>query len=315
MLIFDNLSRPGAKSNLKWLTRKYKGLVQVELSDIRDLAALRHAVSSASYVFHFASQVAVTKSLLNPREDFEINALGTLNILEALRAIENPPPFLFTSTNKVYGPLNGLKLVRTGSRYALDDSHLRSYGINESHPLDFHSPYGCSKGAGDQYVLDYARTFNLPAIVFRMSCIYGPHQFGTEDQGWLSHFLINAIEDKPLIIYGNGMQLRDVLHVNDLILAFVLALDNLDRTSGQVFNIGGGPLNTLSLLELVDMINGFRGKACRVYFENYRIADQRYYVSDLRKFHTMTGWSPQIGVTDGVRSLYNFLLDGKRTCF
>jgi CDP-paratose 2-epimerase len=311
VIVYDNLSRTGVERNLKALSRRFGSLVQVSVSDVRDVSAINRAVTSASQVFHFASQVAVTKSLLNPLIDFEVNARGTLNILEALRSLEYPPPLVFTSTNKVYGPLTNLKLVQKGTRYEFDDNKSRFSGINESYPLDFHSPYGCSKGAADQYVLDYSRTFNIPAVVFRMSCIYGPHQIGTEDQGWLSHFLLKAIEGKPITIYGDGMQLRDVLHVNDLIVAFDSVTDNLERVTGQAFNIGGGPANTIRLLELIDIINKLTGKNCVVDYEEPRMADQRYYVSDLRKFQALTGWVPRINVLDGVTSLYNYLCESK----
>ena len=239
VLVYDDLSRPGVERNLAWLTDQYGDLLRVEIADIRDRQSLRAAVQNAEQVFHFAAQVAVTTSLTDPRRDFEINVGGTLNLLEEIRSLDDPPPLLFTSTNKVYGSLSDLALEKNCTRYQPLDASLRT-GVSEERPLDFHSPYGCSKGAADQYVLDYARTFGLPAVVFRMSCIYGLHQMGTEDQGWVAHFLIRAIQGKPLVLYGDGMQVRDILFVEDLVDAFLLAQANMHTLSGEAFNIGGG---------------------------------------------------------------------------
>src|ERR687890_2291653 len=239
--VFDNLARPGVEQNLRWLRDTHGNQVEIEIADTRNGEAVRRAVERAARVFHFAAQVAVTTSLTDPLEDFEVNARGTLNLLEALRAQPAPPPMVFTSTNKVYGALDDVGLRRRNQRYEPTDPSLRRTGISENRPLDFHSPYGCSKGSADQYVLDYARTYGLPAIVFRMSCIYGPHQFGTEDQGWVANLLIRAMEGEPIVLYGDGMQVRDVLFVEDLVDAFLLAQRNMDRLSGRAFNIGGGP--------------------------------------------------------------------------
>src|SRR5918993_521932 len=254
VLVFDNLARPGVEQNLRWLRDTHGDQVDVEIADVRDADALHQAVSGAARVFHFAAQVAVTTSLTDPVEDFEVNARGTLNLLEALRGQPAPPPMVFTSTNKVYGALDDVGLRRRNQRYEPTDPSLRRTGISENRPLDFHSPYGCSKGSADQYVLDYARTYGLPAIVFRMSCIYGPHQFGTEDQGWVAHFLIRAMNREPITIYGDGKQVRDILFVEDLVDAFVLAAKNIGVCSGRAFNIGGGAANTVSLLELLAML-------------------------------------------------------------
>jgi CDP-paratose 2-epimerase len=309
VLLFDNLSRPGVEKNLEWLVQNHGALLQVEVADILDMDALKSAVGRASQVFHFASQVAVTTSLLEPIHDFEVNARGTINLLEALRLLEQPPPLVFTSTNKVYGTLDDVKLVKDGSRYQPEDSGLKLNGMSESRPLQFHSPYGCSKGAADQYVLDYARVFNLPAVVFRMSCIYGPHQFGTEDQGWVAHFLIRAIERKRITLYGDGMQVRDLLFVDDLIDAFLLAQESMSDVSGQAFNIGGGPSNAISLLELIKLITELQGESVRVQFGEWRDADQRYYISDTRKFRAALNWLPGVAVKEGVEKLYRWLLE------
>jgi CDP-paratose 2-epimerase len=308
--LLDNLSRAGVERNLRWLIETHGDLVDIEVPDVRNLAIVKQAVKDASQVFHFAAQVAVTSSLVDPIEDFEINALGTLNLLEAVRAAENPPPLIFTSTNKVYGNLADLKFDKQGSRYAPLDDGIREHGINEHRPLDFHSPYGCSKGAADQYVTDYARTYRIPALVFRMSCIYGPHQYGNEDQGWVAHFVIRSISHKPITIYGDGMQVRDVLFIDDLVDAFLLAQQHMKRLAGNAFNIGGGPSNSISLLELLDLLAEFNGGDVSVRFEDWRAADQRYYVADTSKFSRLTGWAPRVPVHEGVRRLYEWIRTG-----
>ncbi len=310
VLIYDDLSRPGVEHNVSWLREQHGERVQVEVADIRNPDAIRAAVRSAEQVFHFAAQVAVTTSLTDPRHDFEVNVGGTLNLLEAIRGRENPPPLLFTSTNKVYGGLTDLALEKNCTRYQPLDAALRT-GIGEDRPLDFHSPYGCSKGAADQYVLDYARTFGLPAVVFRMSCIYGPHQMGNEDQGWVAHFLIRAIEGEPIILYGDGMQVRDLLFVEDLVDAFLLAHSNIHTLSGQAFNIGGGLGNTISLLELLELIGRLQGARQAVQMKEWRPGDQRYYVSDTRKFKSATGWAPKINAQEGIERLLHWLLESR----
>jgi CDP-paratose 2-epimerase len=311
VMLFDNLSRPGAERNLRWLLDTHGKRVQAELGDVRNPYAVRRAVRNASQVFHFAAQVAVTTSLANPRHDFDVNALGTLNLLEALRAADDPPPLVFTSTNKVYGELEDVVLTSEGGTYRPIDAALDRKGIDESRPLDLHSPYGCSKGAADQYIIDYARTFGLPAVVFRMSCIYGPHQMGNEDQGWVAHFLICALEGRPITLYGDGMQVRDVLYVADLVDAFLLARDNIRALSTQAFNIGGGPERAISLLQLLDTIAELRGERPRYELQDWRPGDQRYYVSDTSKFKNATGWSPKIDPQVGARRLYEWLRHGR----
>ena len=307
VLLYDNLSRPGVEGNLRWLRQTHGDRVRIAAADVQDPHALRHAVERASQVFHFAAQVAVTTSLTNAIHDFEVNARGTLNLLEAIRSADSPPPVVFTSTNKVYGALPDVKLRARGDRYEPVDSGVRGGGISEARPLDFHSPYGCSKGAADQYVVDYARTFGLPAVVFRMSCIYGPHQFGTEDQGWVAHFLIRALKGQPITIYGDGMQVRDILFVEDLVDAFLLAQANMPTVAGRAFNIGGGPDNTISLIELMDQVRELHGARPEVRPGAWRPGDQRYYVSDTRAFREATGWSPKVGTREGVRRLYEWV--------
>lgn len=309
VLVYDNLSRSGVERNLRWLEATHPGLIRIERADVGDYDRLRRAVGQVSAVFHLAAQVAVTTSLTDPFHDFEVNARGTLNLLEAIRAASAPPTLVFTSTNKVYGALDDLELRAGRRRYHPTDPELGCTGVNEARPLDFHSPYGCSKGAADQYVLDYARSFGLPALVFRMSCIYGPHQFGTEDQGWLAHFLMRAIAGEPITLYGDGKQVRDVLFVEDLVAAFLLARDRIDSLAGHAYNIGGGPQNTISLLELIELIGEMRGATPAVRHEPWRPADQRYYVSDTRRFHAATGWAPSVPADEGLERLHTWLLD------
>jgi CDP-paratose 2-epimerase len=305
--IFDNLSRAGVDTNLRWLLETYGDRVKPMFGDVRNRDDLRTAVRGAVEIYHFAAQVAVTSSLDDPLFDFSVNAGGTLNLLEEVRALPEPPPLVFTSTNKVYGDLEDVELVPDGGRYLPADTDTRMTGIAESRNIDFHSPYGCSKGAADQYVLDYARTFGIPAVVFRMSCIYGPHQFGTEDQGWVAHFLLSAIHGRPLTIYGDGLQVRDVLYVEDLVTAFLLARQHIDAVAGEAFNIGGGPSRTTSLLELTELIGELSQRPVPIKYDGWREADQRYYVSDTRKFREATGWSAKVSVQEGVRALYQWL--------
>ncbi len=312
--LLDNLSRIGVERNLRWLIETHGDLVDIDVPDVRNFSIVKQAVKDASQVFHFAAQVAVTSSLVDPREDFEINAGGTLNLLEAIRTTENPPPLVFTSTNKVYGNLADVDFTKQQTRYAPVDSLIRERGIAENRPLDFHSPYGCSKGAADQYVVDYARTFRIPALVFRMSCIYGPHQHGNEDQGWVAHFVIRSISGEPITIYGDGKQVRDILFIDDLVDAFLLAQQHMKKLSGNAYNIGGGPANSISLLELLDLLAELNGGDLSICFEDWRAADQRYYVTDTGKFSGLTGWTPRVGVTEGVRRLYEWLLNERAHC-
>lgn len=321
VLLFDDLSRAGVENNLARLQKAHASAahasaardnsdaLQVEIADICDAHALRRAVDNCSAVFHFAAQVAVTTSLDDPLRDFEVNARGTLNLLEAVRAQVAPPPLIFTSTNKVYGDLNDIGLRLNGERYEPVDDLVREFGIGEARRLDFHSPYGCSKGAADQYVLDYARTFDLPAVVFRMSCIYGPQQCGNEDQGWVAHFLLRALQNRDITLFGDGRQVRDALFVEDLVDALLLAHNRIVSLSGEAFNLGGGPQNTTSLLELVSLIGELRGESPDLRFDAWRAGDQRYYVSDTRRFQAATGWMPRVSVREGVEILHAWLLE------
>ncbi|STY29836.1 dTDP-D-glucose 4,6-dehydratase [Legionella wadsworthii] len=311
VMIYDNLSRNGVEKNLQWLVDKYDNQLFIQISDIKEKGILQECVNNADQIFHFSGQVAVTSSLINPVQDFEVNLAGTFNVLEAIRRSSNKPPLLFTSSNKVYGDLTNIRLIENATRYYPENEEINLNGVDESCPLNFHSPYGCSKGSADQYVLDYARSFGLKAIVFRMSCIYGPHQFGTEDQGWVAHFAISALENRPIVIYGDGKQVRDILFVEDLIDAFILAQKNIHKISGNAFNIGGGPRNTVSLTEIIKLIQEQTGKPLNLAFEEWRIGDQQYYVSNINKFKNATGWNPKFSVSEGVDRLISWLSDSR----
>lgn len=311
MILYDNLSRSGVGQNAQWLKEKHGRRVKLIVGDVRDKLALAGAVEHASQIFHLAAQVAVTTSLEDPRADFEVNAGGTFNLLEVLRTMDPAPPLVYTSTNKVYGDLPDVDLHTSGRRYQPVEDNLRRSGIDEARPLDFHTPYGCSKGSAEQYVLDYARSFGGTACVFRMSCIYGPHQFGTEDQGWVAHFLIRALDRQRITLYGDGMQVRDILFVEDLVDAFLLAQENMDRISGQAFNIGGGPERTISLLELLGFIEQLQRTRPDLSFKAPRTGDQRYYVSNTSKFRNATGWRPKVNPLEGIKALYNWLLESR----
>ncbi|MFW6235553.1 MAG: NAD-dependent epimerase/dehydratase family protein [Desulfovibrionales bacterium] len=308
VIVFDSLNRPGVEENLRWLKRKHGSLITPVIGDIRNRRALGRVIRLVDEVYHFAAQVAVTTSVAEPDVDFEVNTRGTLNLLEELRALKNPPPMIYTSTNKVYGRLEHIVLEEKDTRYVPVDPALRLSGISEHQPLDFYSPYGCSKGAADQYVLDYSRIYGLPTIVLRMSCIYGPHQFGTEDQGWVAHFLIRAIQREPLTIYGNGKQVRDILYVEDLVDALLQARKRIGSIKGQAFNIGGGPANSVSLLELLDSMEQMGLDPAEVRFDrNFRPGDQAYFVADTSSFRRATGWTPRVSHHQGVPILAAWL--------
>lgn len=305
--ILDSLARPQVGHNLAWLEQRHDGLVSAIVADVREPGAVAEAVQDVAAVFHLAAQVAVTTSIEDPLADFEINARGTLNLLEAVRHRSDPPPFLFASTNKVYGellPVEALQLV--GNRWQPRDANLAG-GCSERTPLSFHSPYGCSKGVADQYVLDYGRVFDLPTAVLRMSCLYGPRQFGTEDQGWIAHFVLQALNQRQITIYGDGCQVRDALFVDDAVDAWLAAWRQFDRVRGRVFNLGGGPERALSLRELLARLEELTGVTPIVEFRQARPGDQLWYVTDNRALTTATEWQPSIGLDEGLRSLTRWL--------
>jgi CDP-paratose 2-epimerase len=305
--VFDSLARPGSERNVQWILENCGDQVEFVRGDVRDPDALDLALADVDHIYHLAAQVAVTTSLLDPVSDFDINARGTLNVLEAARRAATPPSIVFASTNKVYGALSDIELTRRGNRYEPQNEQLLRYGVGETRPLEFHSPYGCSKGAADQYVLDYARSFDLRAVVMRMSCIYGPHQNGTEDQGWVAHVTRCALENEAVTVFGDGCQVRDLLFVDDLVDAFECARVEADSLRGRAFNLGGGPANVVSLLELIDRNERNIGRSTRVAFENWRVGDQRYYVSDTRSFGKATGWRATTSVESGLEALRDWL--------
>lgn len=307
--IFDNLSRAGAVRNIRWLKEVYgeKG-VDLVLGDVRETEQVARAAKQADVIVHLAAQVAVTTSVTHPREDFEINALGTFNTLEAARLSGRNPLFLYASTNKVYGGMDDVAIVEEPIRYRYADF---PEGISESQPLDFHSPYGCSKGAGDQYVRDYARIYGLPTVVFRQSCIYGPRQYGIEDQGWVAWFVIAALTGKRISIYGDGKQVRDILFVEDLLNAYDAAIENPSVSSGQVYNIGGGAKNILSVwTEFQPLLERLIGKPLDVSWGDWRPGDQKVYVSDIRKASRNLKWAPMVSVEEGIEKLFRWVQQG-----
>lgn len=304
--LLDNLSRPGASANLQWL-RECHGHVVIDTGDIRDREAVERCVREVDVVIHLASQVAVTRSIEDPRGDFEDNALGTLNVLEAARHSPRRPIVIYASTNKVYGAMEDLPIVDGPSGYRYADL---AWGVDESRPLDFHSPYGCSKGAGDQYVRDYHRIFGLRTVVLRQSCIYGPRQFGVPDQGWVAWLATAAVTGRRVSIQGNGRQARDVLHVDDLVRCYDRAVERIEQVAGEVFNIGGGPANILSVWhQLGPLLEDLIGRSVDASFGTPRPGDQLVYVSDIRRAADRLGWRPTIAARDGVERLVKWIAD------
>ena len=313
VVVVDNLSRRGADANLAWL--RDQGVADFVRLDVRDARGVhdllaRHADADA--VLHLAGQVAVTTSVLDPRADFETNALGTLNVLEAVRlAAGGRPAVLYSSTNKVYGHLDHVRVALRDGRHAYEDL---PGGVDEGQPLDFHSPYGCSKGSGDQYVRDYARIYGMKTVSFRQSCIFGTRQFGIEDQGWVAWFCLAATRGQRFTIFGDGRQIRDTLWIDDLIDVYGRALDRIDSVRGEVFNIGGGPANTLSLLELVAILERHFGRPMDPAFADWRPGDQRVFVADIGKAARLLDWAPKVATADGVARLLAWI-DANRGLF
>lgn len=305
VVLFDNLQRKGSEKNLDWLKKNHSGKYTFIKGDIRAYNALKKAMDGGyDVVYHTAGQVAVTTSVVDPREDFEINALGTFNVLEAIRKSKMNPAIFFTSTNKVYGCIEDAVVVERNGRYAYRDY---PEGMDETRSLDLHSPYGCSKGAADQYVRDYARIYGMRSVVFRMSCQYGIRQFGNEDQGWVVHFVIAAHSGKDITIYGDGKQARDLLYIDDLVRAFKFATEHIDDIKGNVFNIGGGPDNVMSLLELIEKLEEMSGRKINLRFSDWRPGDQRVYVSNIDKAKAEFGWEPTISKSEGLEKLWEWV--------
>jgi CDP-paratose 2-epimerase len=308
VIILDNLSRDGGELNIQWL--KTKTSIKLEIVDIRNQNKLKKVVRETrpDVLLHLAAQVAVTTSVLDPLEDFEINALGTFNVLEAIRIYSPETFFINASTNKVYGRMAEVETIERNNRYEYRDL---TKGVSEKHQLDFHSPYGCSKGVADQYSIDYSRIYGLKTTTFRQSCIYGTRQFGIEDQGWVAWFSIAAVLGKQITIYGDGKQIRDVLHVNDLVRAYEAVINNIDMANGQAFNIGGGTMNTMSLLELLSYLESELSTKIPLQWDDWRPGDQPVFVCDLSKIEQRIGWKPKICVQDGVKELIRWVEDNK----
>ncbi|MBA3943695.1 MAG: GDP-mannose 4,6-dehydratase [Herpetosiphonaceae bacterium] len=303
--VLDNLSRPGTAQNLAWLREQHGTSFQFVQADVRDAVAVQTAVQGHAVVYHLAGQVAVTTSVNNPREDFEINALGSFNVLEAARQATPMPIFFYASTNKVYGGMEQVQIVEQPTRYAYADLPA---GVSETQPLDFHSPYGCSKGTADQYVRDYSRIYGLRTVVFRQSCIYGPRQLGVSDQGWVAHFVIASVLNRSLTIYGDGKQVRDLLFIDDLVAAYRSALRQIDTAGGKIYNIGGGAANTLSVWsEFGPLLEKLLGQRIEVGYDDWRPGDQPVYVSDIAKAERELGWRPQVGVEEGISRLVQWV--------
>jgi CDP-paratose 2-epimerase len=307
--IFDNFSRRGVEHNVAWLRQIPAAARRLEIvrGDVRDAREVRKAARDASEIYHLAAQVAVTTSVDDPSNDFEVNAGGSFHVLEAARLSGRNPFLLFTSTNKVYGSLRGVPVEVSGTRYVGT-----SRGVREEEPLDFHSPYGCSKGSADQYVRDYARIYGLPSVVFRMSCIAGPRQFGNEDQGWVAHFLYSVLEGKPITIYGDGYQVRDVLHVHDLVDAMLAARNHIARTRGQVYNLGGGLQRSISVIDMLQEMERRTGKRLKLEHRAVRPGDQPWYVADTGKIERDTGWSPTRSLEDTLDAIHSFWKENRK---
>jgi CDP-paratose 2-epimerase len=305
--VLDSLERPGVERNLAWLTQAHGERVEPLIADLTDPQAITRAVAGVDAAFHFAAQVAVTTSLADPGHDFAVNLAGTFALLEALRRDRPGAPLIFASTNKVYGDLADLAFRQGEAGYTPAERALAEHGVPESRPLDFHTPYGCSKGAADQYVLEYARSYGLPAAVLRMSCIYGERQMGTEDQGWVAHFLIRALAGETITLYGDGRQVRDICDVADTCAAYLAALERIDAVAGRAFNWGGGPGNAVSLLTLIEEIGRITGAAPRVTFADWRAGDQRWFVADTRAADAALGLAPRKAWREGVRDLAGWL--------
>jgi CDP-paratose 2-epimerase len=311
VIVLDDLSRQGTELNIKWL--ESVGKFEFARGDIRDKDFMDNFFSSEkgiNVVLHLAAQVAVTTSVTDPRNDFEINALGTFNVLEAIRNSGQDPICIFSSTNKVYGNLDDLDIIEGEKAYSFRGD---IDGVTEDQLLDFHSPYGCSKGAADQYVRDYSRMYGLRTVVLRQSCIYGPRQFGIEDQGWVAWFIIAILLGKQLTIYGNGKQVRDILYVDDLLDSYDQAIKNIDTAAGQIYNIGGGPKNQISLLQFLELLGELIGKNIPHASSTTRPGDQPIYVSDITRAEKELGWKPQTNYKDGIKKLYDWVVENKET--
>lgn len=307
VVILDNFSKKGSKNNASWLKQSFPGIEILNL-DIRGRMELSDAIKKRyDVIFHLGGQTAVTTSIEKPFEDFDINCVSTLNLLETIRLRSPSTILVYSSTNKVYGSLENLEITETKTRYSL----LNKKGIDEDNSLNFYTPYGCSKGSSDQYILDYSRIYKIPAVVFRQSCIYGPRQFGTEDQGWVAWFMIATLLDKKITIFGNGKQTRDILYVDDLFDAWKLATNNIDKVKGEAFNIGGSETNSLSLLELIRLIEKMFNKKIDINFNDWRSGDQKVFISNNEKLYKSLGWKPTTNIKAGLENLFRWITKNK----
>lgn len=306
VIIIDDLSRKLTKYNLKFIDKKIK-FIKLDISKKKNFNILKKIFKNIDIIFHCAAQVAVTTSLVDPLRDFEINMIGSMNVLEAVRNSNPKAIIFFSSTNKVYGDLENIQL----KEYVKNYEFTKIRGINENYPLDFHTPYGCSKGAADQYFLDYARYYGIRTVVFRKSCVYGTHQYGVEDQGWLSWFAIAGMIGKKITVYGNGKQVRDVLYIDDLINAYQLAENKIHLTAGHVFNIGGGYDNRISVINAIDKISRQTNRQVKIRYEKVREGDQKIYISDNTKAEKYFGWKPKVNIDTGFLNMVNWIRKNK----
>ncbi len=309
VVLFDNMSRKGGRANVEWL--RSLGSVELIEGDITEEKAIARAVAAhddMDLCLHLAAQVAVTTSVTDPAHDFRVNALGTFNTLEAIRAQKIDPVLIYASTNKVYGRMEDVPIGESDGRYGYKSL---AHGVGEDRNLDFHSPYGCSKGSADQYMIDYARIYGFRTVTFRQSCIYGYRQFGVEDQGWVAWFTIARVMGHPITIYGDGKQVRDILFIDDLVRGFEMAAENIERTAGRVYNIGGGPANTMSLLELLALLDELTGSKGKVGYDDWRPGDQPVFVCDVRKAQREFGWEPRVSARQGVEKLHRWVKENK----
>jgi CDP-paratose 2-epimerase len=292
--VFDSLERPGSDKNAAWIKLTSKNKIKLVTGEISDFSFLKKLVKDQQIIIHLAAQVAVTNSVKDPRRDFEVNILGSFNVLEAVRLAGHKPLIIYSSTNKVYGDIE-------------NQPHFVKNPVSESQPLDFYSPYACSKGSADCYIHDYSRIYQIPTVVFRQSCIYGNRQFGSEDQGWVAHFVRLAFQNKPITIYGDGKQIRDLLYIDDLICLFEKVIDNPKKAAGQIFNVGGGQTNAINLLKLISKLEKILDRKIKFTFAGTRPGDQHYYVSDITKAGKVMGWKPKVDVDEGLVKLINWV--------
>ncbi|NJC34009.1 CDP-paratose 2-epimerase [Sphingomonas jejuensis] len=307
VIVYDAMLRSGVEANARWLADRHPDRIRITQADLRDTDRLKAAVAEAGAVFHLAAQVAVTTSLVDPVEDFQVNLASTFALLEAARAEATPVPVIFASTNKVYGDLADVELEADAERWSPVDPGIARSGVDENRPLDFHTPYGCSKGAADQYVLDYGRSYGVPSCVFRMSCIYGPRQMGNEEQGWVAHFLREAIARRPITLFGDGKQVRDVMHVDNAVAAYVSALSRIEGIKGRAFNLGGGRANAVSLRQVIDEIGRLVGQAPEIRFDGWRQGDQRWFVADARRARLALDLPQPMDWRQGLADLHRWL--------